>query len=813
MLVWFARRGENTGHFFRTLRAALVFLAFAMAWMIPAGNAQAQSYRFDQIQIVGNERIEPATILTYTGIGRGETVSAGALNDAYQRLQGSGLFESVEILPKGNTLVVTVREYPTINVVNFEGNRKIKDDVLAGLVSSQPRRVYSPSVAEADAAKIVEAYASGGRLAASVDPKVIRRDGNRVDLAFEIREGKVTEVERLSFTGNRAFSDRRLRQVVNTKQAGLLRTFIQRDTFVAERVEFDKQLLTDFYHSRGYVDAQVTGVASELSRERDAFFMTFNVREGQQFKFGKITTVSEIEGVDAADFEKLMRIRSGVTYSPLAVDNAITRMEGLALKKGLNFVRVEPRLTRNERDLTLDLEFALTRGPRVFVERIDIEGNTTTLDRVVRRQFRTVEGDPFNPREIRNAAERIRALGFFSNADVQARPGTNSDQVVVDVNVEEQPTGSLSFGASYGADQGFGINVGLQEANFLGRGQFLGVSVATASDNANSSITFIEPYFLGRDLKFKFNTYYNTSENDNSSYSTRMMGVSPAIEFPVSENGRLELRYKLSKDRLYGLVPYQQSTDDDGLPVTDDDGNPVYEGSSPILVCESEDAPTDGSCAYDFNGGDLWTSALGYTYTYDTKLNGLNPNNRLLLSFGQDFAGLGGDVEAVTSNARAAFSTKVLKEDVTLRAELEGGALHMLSGSSRVTNRFSANGKMRGFEYNGIGPRDLGAPNEDALGGNYFAVARFEAEFPIGLPEEYGMTGGVFMDVGSVWGLDNTAGQAGEVDDSLHWRSSIGVSLFWTTGLGPLRFNFSKALAKEDYDKEQNFDLTISTKF
>ncbi|WP_415182981.1 outer membrane protein assembly factor BamA [Phaeovulum sp.] len=791
MQVWFARRGENGFGFAGAARAAFVFLAFAMVWLAPATEAQAQSYRFERVEIEGNDRIEPATILAYTGISRGETVSAGALNDAYQRLKGSGLFELVEILPKGNTLVVRVEEYPTINIVNFEGNKKIKDEVLAGIVTSQARRIYSPATVEADAAKIVQAYSETGRMAARVDPKVIRREGNRVDVAFEVREGKVTEVERLSFTGNRAYSDRRLRQVVNTKQAGLLRTFIQRDTFVADRVEFDKQLLTDFYRSRGYIDAQVTGVSSELARERDAFFMTFNVREGQQFKFGHVTTVSEIEGVDAAEFQKLMKIRSGVTYSPNAVDNAITRMEGLALKKGLNFVRVEPRLTRNERDRTLDLEFALTRGPRVFVERIDIEGNTTTLDQVVRRQFRTVEGDPFNPREIRNAAERIRALGFFSKADVNSRPGTNSDQIVVDVNVEEQPTGSLTFGASYGVSQGLGVNVGLQEANFLGRGQYLGISIATASDNANSSITFIEPYLLGRDLKFKFNVYYNTSDNDNSDYSTRLMGFSPSIEFPVSENGRLELRYKLSKDRLYGLT-------------TD---------SSTILLCESEDAPA--GCAYDFNGGDQTTSALGYTYSYDTKLNGLNPNNRLLLSFGQDFAGLGGDVDAITTTARVAASTKVMQEEVTLRAEFEGGAIHMLNdSSSRVLNRYSGNGKIRGFEYNGLGPRDLNAVNEDALGGNYFVAARLEAEFPVGLPEEYGITGGLFMDVGSVWGLNNTVGSGGvQVDDDLHWRSSVGLSVFWTTAIGPLRFNFSKALVKEDYDLEQNFDLTISTKF
>ncbi len=776
MTNWLQRAGGLS-----TVRGALkstaIFLAMATVWVAEPTMAQAQTYSFSNLVIEGNERIEPQTIITYAGIGRGKPVSAGALNDAYQRLQGSGLFESVELVPQGGTLVIRVQEYPTINVVNFEGNKKLKDEDLAKMVKTQSRKIYSPATVEADAALITEAYANVGRLAARVDPKVIRRDGNRVDVAFEIKEGKVTEVERISFTGNRHYSDRRLRNVLQTKQAGLLRQIIQRDTFVGDRVEFDRQLLTDFYRARGYVDVQVTGVSSEMARERDAFFMTFNIREGQQFRFGKITTTSEIPDLDAAEFQKLTKIRSGVVYSPNAVDLAITRMEEVALRKGAQFVRVEPRVTRNERDLTLDVEFALVRGPRVFVERIDIEGNTTTLDKVVRREFRTVEGDPFNPREIRNSAERIRALGFFSNAEVNSRQGTASDQVVVDVNVEEQPTGSFGIGASYGQDAGFGLTLDLQERNFLGRGQYVGLSVSTTADNQQNSLTFIEPYLFGRDLKGKFNIWYTTSEYDSADYSTKSYGISPAIEFPVSENGRLEMRYSYSSKELYD----------------------VDTNSSPILIAEE---------------GKRNSSAFGYTYTYDTRTTGIDPRWGMTLRFGQDVAGFGGDVEAITTTALARVERKILNEEVTLRAELEGGAIHA-RGDTKLTvlDRFSGNGKIRGFETNGYGPRDTTAVNEDALGGKYFAALRLESEFPLGTPEEYGIHGGAFLDVGSVWGLDDTAGFAGTVDDALHWRSSIGLSLFWTTPIGPLRFNFAHALKKEEYDLDRVFDLTISTKF
>ncbi len=734
----------------------------------------AQSYSFGTVEIAGNSLIEPATILKIAGIAKGQSVTAGELNDAAQRLTDSGLFASVDLIPSGGTLIIQVVENVTVNIVSFEGNRKLKDEDLAKIVKLQSRRVYSPAQAEADAAAITQAYTDAGRLAARVEPRIIDRGEGKVDLVFEIREGKVTEVERLSFTGNRSFSDRRLRQVLETKQAGIFRQIVQRDTFIADRTEFDKQLLVDFYRSRGFIDAQVLGASSEFSRERDAFFLTFSIREGLRYSFDETSLVSEYEGVDAADFQDALRIRKGVAYSPTVIDTTIARMEAIAEKKGLNFLSIDPRITRDERNQSLDVVFVLTKGPRVFVERIDIEGNATTLDKVVRRQFRTVEGDPFNAREIRVGAERIRALGFFKTADVNARQGSSEDRVIVDVNVEEQPTGSLNFGASYSVSDGVGFNIGLTESNFLGRGQFVSVKIGTTADNKDSSITFIEPSVLDRDLKFKFSAWYNTTNNSNSFYSTKRFGVSPSLEFPLAERTRLELRYKFSVDEI----------------------NSVNANSSNILKAEAA------------RGSEV-TSALGYTLSYDTRIGAADPTSGLVLRFNQDFAGLGGDITSITSTGSASYETKVWNEEVTLRAELEGGAVASSGASTRLVDRFTGNGKIRGFESNGLGPRDLTAVNQDALGGNLFAVARMEAEFPLGLPEEYGITGGVFADVGSVWGLDNP----GTVDDGLHMRSSIGFSIFWTSVIGPLRFNFSKALSKETYDMEQTFDLTISTKF
>lgn len=755
-----------------------VFLALTGICSLAATPAMAQQYTFSTVQIEGAQRIEPGTILSYADIPRGQTVTAGQLNGAYQRVVDSGLFETVDFLPQGSTLLIRVQEWPTINRINFEGNERLDDDVLGGLVTSQPRRVFLPSTAEQDAATLVQAYEESGRLAASVTPRIIRRSDNRVDLVFEIAEGKIVEIERLSFVGNQAFSDRRLRQVLETKQAGLFRQIIRQDTFIGDRLEFDKQLLTDFYRTRGYVDFRVLGVSSEFSRERNAFFLTFTVQEGESFSFGEITAASDVQGVDVQEFLAVVKSRSGQTYSPTKVENDIARMERLAIRKGLNFIRVEPKVDRDDLGRILNVTYVLTRGPRIFVERIDIEGNQTTLDRVIRRQFKVVEGDPFNPREIRQAAERIRALNYFDNVDVGATDGSATDQVVVDVNVEEAPTGSLSFGATYSIDTGPGGNVNFSERNFLGRGQTLSFDIVVGADSSDSQITFIEPYVLGRDLAFSASAFYSVTENSNSFYSTQVVGLRPQLTFPVSDNGRLSVRYAISEDRVYSV-----------------DSN-----SSAIVQAES---------------GTRLTSSLGYVYSYDTRRTGLNPNAGVLLSFGQDFAGLGGDTKYIKTEARAVAQTKVLSEEVTLRATVEGGALNMLEGTnSRVTDRFFlSSNQLRGFDPHGLGPRDTTATNNDALGGNYFAVARLEAEFPLGLPEEYGIHGGVFLDAGSVWGLDNTAGTGGTVDDGFHLRSSIGVSLFWDTPIGPLRFNWAQTLQKETYDETRTFNVTISTQF
>ncbi len=772
--------GTHIAHYglIQHLLFAVIFVLSAA--VIDLSIAYAQQFRFSTIQVEGNLRIESSTIRNYAGVLTGQDVSAADLNAAYQSVSSSGLFEEVELIPRGSRLLIKVKELPTVNRVAFEGNSRLKDDVLAGIITSQARKVFNPTDVEQDRAAIAEAYANSGRLAARVNPKFIRLADNRVDLVFEIFEGGLVEIERISFVGNRAYSDRKLRGVMETKQAGVLRTFIQRDTFVEDRIEFDKQVLSDFYKSRGYADFRINSVNAEISQERDGYFITFNIREGQKFKVGDVTVSSELNGIDTAAFSNAGKVKAGQTYSPLLIENDITRMERFANQEGLEFLRITPRVKRNDKSLTLDVDYAVERGPRVFVERIDIEGNTATLDRVIRRQFRIVEGDPFNPSEIRASARRIRALGFFSQADVTSREGSNPEKVVVDVKVIEAPTGSLSFGASYSTAAGAGGLMEYAEKNFLGRGQALSLKLTAGSGTQTYAFDFMEPSFLYNDLSLSLLTSYSETQRQFSQYNTSVLKIRPQLSFPLSERTRLGVRYQYSETEL---------------------------SNASILA--------GGVITEELALGNVKESVLGYTLSFDSRRTGLDPNAGVLARVEQDFSGLGGDTASVKTTASVSGEMKVLGEEVTLVGTIEGGILSYSKGQGRVIDRFRLGGNtMRGFEPGGIGPREYDPTKgvNDALGGEKFAAMRLEALFPIGIPEEYGISGGVFYDVGNLWGLEYNTDLHPIHYESGSWRQAAGFSLFWITPVGPFRFNFSRAISKEILDTPNDFELTLATR-
>ena len=752
--------------------------------------AHAQGLKISSVSIEGNRRIETATIQAVSRIETGDVLSAGDINDAIQRVRDSELFSSVSVDIIGSSLTLTVAEFPTVNAVEFEGNSILDVSQLENIVRTSPRRVYSISQVSDDTNAIAAAYSDKGHISASIEPRIIRRSDNRVDVVFEIIEGGVVEIERISFVGNRNFSDGRLRRILGTKQAGLFRVLVQRDTLIEDRIDFDKQVLKDFYNSRGYIDFQTLSVNSELSKTRDSFFVTFHVQEGQQYKFGKITTSTILSDVDVQIFESAVTAEKDDAYAPGVVDQTIVRMERQAHIMGLDFARVEPRVTRNDADLTLDIDFILLRGPRVFVERIDISGNSTTADRVIRRQFKIIEGDALNPREIRASAERIRALGFFDNVDVNAREGSSPNQQVVDVAVTEKATGSLSFGANYNSSNGIGILASFREDNFLGRGQATALAINTTAASKKLSFKFTEPSLVNRDISLNLDFMFKRTDSDNAKYDTDSINTSSSLGFPISETETLRVKAFWES----GLL------------------SDVTTGSNVI--------------AKEALRGRRSNFGLGYSYSLDNRRSGLNPKAGIFMIFSQDLAFTGSD-QFLRTNMKLGGETYVLNEDIKLSSVLDFGAL-LFDGSndSRVTDRyFIGNQTFRGFTPGGLGPREVNltgsAPINDALGGNFFAVARFETQFPIGLPEEYGIELGAFFDAGSVWGLNsttvNTAVNASTPSKVLYadftLRAVAGMSIFWTTPIGPLRFNWTDAVKKAPGDIEQTFDLTVSTSF
>ena len=738
----------------------------------------AQEFRFSSIDVTGNRRIKASTILTYANIPVSQVVDAAELNTAYQNIADSGLFESVELQPQNGRLLIKVEEYPTVNQIAFEGNRKITNSTLASLISAKPRRVFNPTDVEEDLDAIVKAYADIGNLATQVTPRIIRRSDNRVDLVFEISEGGTVEIERISFVGNSAFSDRRLRRVLQTKQAGLLRTLIQRDTFAADQIEYDKQILTEFYQSKGYIDARVNDVKAELAEERDGYFITFNLREGQQFRFGQISTVSDLPTVNAEEFSAALKIKENSVYVPLEVENDIARLENLALRKGLEFIKVIPRVERDDANQLLNVTFELTQGARLFVERINIEGNTGTLDRVIRRYFRTAEGDPFNPRDIGATARRLRASGLFANVNISSRDGSSPEQVIIDVDVTEKATGSLSLGGSYSSAQGFGLALEYGERNFLGRGQSLSLALKGGTDNQLYSLRFTEPSFLFNDLSFSLNASFRETAQQNSLYDTTSVIFEPQLGFPMGEDGRLALRIFTKNDDITA-----EYTEGDVISA---------EAALPAVT----------------------SNGLGYTYNLDNRRSGFSPDIGIVFQIDQDFSGIGGDTTSIRTKMKLVGQTRVLKDAITLRGTIEGGILNYSKGQSRVIDRFTMGSQvLRGFQPGGIGPREYDSANsvDDALGGEQFSAARFEADFPLGIPEEFGLSGSIFYDVGSLWGISSSDPDVLYKDSSM--RQVVGAAILWATPIGPLRFNFTRALKKEQYDKEQDFEFTLSTQF
>ncbi len=737
--------------------------------------------RFSAILIVGNQTIPSETVIAFSGIDLSVSQSSADINEALRRLYASGLFSDVDIRAAAGRLIITVVENQTIGIVNFEGNKSFSDAELSGLVTSQARHALDRATIEADARRIAQLYTQSAQFTAEVTPAIIHLPDGRANLVFQISEGRVNRVESINFVGNNQYSDRRLRRVVPTSESGFLNFLYNSDNFSIERANGDRAALLEFYRERGYVDVDVRSSLSEFALDRDGFFLTYTVNEGAAFHFGASTVASEIEGVDASAFGRLINSRSGRIYKASKVESTIEAIEEQATRMGLPFLRAVPRVVKNEADGTIDITYVLVNGQRLYVERIDIRGNSQTLDRVIRREFDLAEGDAFNPRKMREAESALRNLRFFSNLSVSVREGSSSEKAIIEVDVEDTSTGAFNFGAGYSSDAGISGNFSITERNFLGRGQRFNFSVNYGEKSQSISFGFTEPALFDRDLAAGFDIYYRSADRGESSFQTTAYGFEPKVTFPLAEDARASIGYRLVSTEIRDTV---------------------FGTTSPIVTAEE---------------GTVVTSSLTFGVSLDRRNSAIDPTSGYILRLNTEYAGLGGSTQFSKSTLRAKGYVNLFDEALVLSADLEGGALFALDGgASRITDRFFLGGQsFRGFARGGVGPRDDdGGSINDSLGGNFYAIARLDASFPVGLPDDLGIRGGLFIDAGSVWGMDGAPfGASGAIDTSAQLRATAGVALYWNTPIGPLVFNWSKPFVTVAGDETQSFSVTVKTGF
>jgi outer membrane protein insertion porin family len=823
------------------LFAALTMFAMPGAATLASSPAVAQTV--SSITVEGNRRVEVETIRSYFKPGPGGRLDQGSIDDGLKALIETGLFQDVRINTAGGRLVVTVVENPVIGRIAFEGNKKIKDEQLSSEIQSKPRGTLSRPMVQSDAQRIAEIYRRSGRYDVRVNPEIIEQPNNRVDLIFTISEGSKTGVKSIEFIGNQAYSSYRLRDVIKTRESNLLSFLSGADVYDPDRIEADRDLIRRFYLKNGFADVQVVAALTEYDPEKKGFLVTFKLEEGQQYRVASANFASSIATLDGNSLRRFSRVNVGSLYNAEALEKSVEEMQIEASRRGYAFAVVRPRGDRNFEAHTVSITFAIDEGPRTYIERINVRGNTRTRDYVIRREFDLSEGDAYNRALVDRAERRLKNLDFFKSVKITTEAGSSSDRVILIVDLEEKSTGDFSVSGGYSTTDGALAEVSISERNFLGRGLFAKATVTYGQYARGASLSFVEPYLLDYRVALGLDVSYREQlANDYISYGTKTLGFSPRLGFALREDLSLQLRYSL----------YQQSIT---LPTALDNCNnlagpaffptPTYintalGGVDPTGNAQAGLLPgclADGESSLpvrqELANGPTWTSMVGYSLNYNTLDNNKNPSDGLLIDFKQDLAGVGGDVSYLKTAIDAKYYTPLVADIVGL-IHVQSGMLNRIGNSQlRMLDQFQMGPNLvRGFAPNGIGPRDLTfypyTGTGDALGGTKYWGASAELQMPFWfLPKEVGLKGAVYADAGSLWDYQGPTSWAatGEVnsptcptcgmqyDDSQVIRSSVGVGLIWQSPFGPLRFDYAIPLTKGKYDVVQEFKFGGGTSF
>ncbi|MER8645681.1 outer membrane protein assembly factor BamA [Mesorhizobium sp. M1252] len=773
------------------MSAALV-VPGALAVQFVATSA-AQAAVVSRVEVSGNQRVDADTIRNYITIKPGKAFSSADIDDAVKALFGTGLFSDVQINQVGSTLVVKVAEYQVVNQVLFQGNKKLKDNALAIAVQLKPRGTFSQATLDSDVEAVKAAYKRIGRDDAAVTTQIMDLGDNRVNVVFNINEGGRTKIAAVNFVGNSAYSSRRLSDVIATKRSSFLSFVLRDDVYDEDKLRADQESLRRFYYNHGYADFQVVSAVGELDDTTNQYTVTITVQEGDRYTFGDVSVESTIPEVDSKALESVVQTHKGDVYNAKDVEDTIIALTEKVAGSGYAFAQVTPRGDRNFENHTISVVYTIDQGTKAYVERIEIRGNDRTRDYVIRREFDVSEGDAFNQVLIQRAKKRLEALDYFEKVDISTVPGSEPDQVVLVVDVVEKSTGEFSIGAGYstgGETAGPSVEGSVAERNFLGRGQYIKVSAGGGKNSRDYSLSFTEPYFLGRRIAAGFDIFQQT--RNYSDYDSETLGATVRFGLPITDNISTQLAYNIAQEKY--------KYDDDCLT------SGTYDPSK----CDVSAAIREG-----IDESPWIKSSVSLGLVYNTIDDMKSPHEGIYATTTVEVAGLGGDAKFVKVTGRGTVY-QTLSEQLDLVGLISGGAGHIAGygdNGLRIFDQFKSSDRMiRGFEYGGIGPVDIATG--DHLGGTTYFNASAEAQFPIPvIPESFGVRGAVFADAATLYGskIDTAGVDQASVDMKL--RASVGVGLLWSSPFGPIRIDYAMPVKKEKTDDVQEFNFGMSSRF
>jgi outer membrane protein insertion porin family len=832
--------------------------------LLSAGVAEAAPV--SRVEVRGNQRVEADTIRNLLAIRPGQNATDADLDEGVRKLYSTGLFSDVRINQQGGTVTVSVDENLIVNQVLFQGNSKLKDEQLTAAIQTSPRAAFSQATADNDVNSIRDAYTRIGRSDATVSVRTVPIENNRVNVLFDVNEGDRTKIGSINFVGNNAFGDGRLKEVIALRESGIL-SFLQRnDVYDGDRLRADEETLRRFYFNRGYADFRIVSATADLDEAQNKYFITFTVEEGERYTFGNVSVDSAIPGVDGQSLQGQLKTQPGDVYSAQRIEESLVALTNRVAESGFAFAQVTPRGDRDFTNRTISVNYVIDQGPRAYIERLEVRGNTKTRDYVIRREFDVSEGDAFNQVLVQRAKQRLERLGFFDKVNISTAPGSEPDRVVVVVDVAEKSTGEFSIGGGYttgGESEGPVAEIGITERNFLGRGQFVKVSAGFGVDTQSYQLSFTEPYFLGRRLAAGFDVY--TTRNSSETYDVERTGGDLRVAAPITTELTAQVAYNFKSEKfgdnngvtlgryfvnddgqfidpatnLVVAAPIAQTAANEDLPFAGNTqriratcGDPDPFG----LVSANPDGGTDFSNAPRYTRSRIineaicdspyTTSSISYALTYNSLDSTQEPRNGILASFGQEVAGVGGDANFIKTTGKASYFRQ-LNEEYDVVGQLSGGGGNVFGFGDDLRvfdNFFKGQDIVRGFDTKGIGPRQFELDSDGAgglerdgrgvaIGGENYLNASAEATFPLpGVSRDFGFRGALFADAGTLWGSEFDD-EIGVVGADLNIRASAGVGLIWASPFGPLRVNYAYPFLKEEYDRTQELSFGFSTRF